>query len=318
MLGRARSVAALLAVAAVAAVAGCGLVAGLSTDYGVGVAGGASADGAAADGASDSGAADGAAGDARDGGGGPDAAPDATGGPGPCTGLPGPAMVVASSLSGGPSFCVDATEVTEAQYGAFLDAGVTVQQGLSCAWNTSFDPTKIETGECSNYRLAAPARPIRCVDWCDAVAYCASVGKRLCGRRGGGGLTLPTDDPANPAKDQWLVACSGGDSSRAFPYGGSTYHPGRCVDNTNGPADVMSQPRCEGTPSGLFDMSGNVAEWEDACDTAGADVSGQNCKTRGGDFASVADDKALRCWEVSAQAQRKATLLRVGFRCCKD
>jgi hypothetical protein len=30
--------------------------------------------------------------------------------------------------------------------------------------------------------------PITNVDWCDAYAYCAGIGKRLCGKIGGGTL----------------------------------------------------------------------------------------------------------------------------------
>jgi Sulfatase-modifying factor enzyme 1 len=59
-----------------------------------------------------------------------------------------------------------------------------------CAWNTSFQPES-SGSDCLNVWLIfdlvnAPANPVACVDWCDAFAYCRSIGKRLCGAFGGG------------------------------------------------------------------------------------------------------------------------------------
>src|SRR5215472_5996844 len=52
-----------------------------------------------------------------------------------CPAGPGPAMVLTDT------FCVDSTEVTNAQYAQFLSAGWNVSnQPPRCAWNTSFAP----------------------------------------------------------------------------------------------------------------------------------------------------------------------------------
>jgi hypothetical protein len=61
----------------------------------------------------------------------------------------------------------------------------------------------------------AHARSIRgpmqvCVDWCDAHAYCKPVGKRLCGKIGGGPNLYA--DYASASSSEWYRACSSGGS----------------------------------------------------------------------------------------------------------
>jgi len=58
----------------------------------------------------------------------------------------------------------------------------------------------------------------------------------------------------------------------------------------------------------LVDMSGNVAEWVDACDT-----DGKKCRVRGGSYSS--SDESLRC-DAAAHELRTDTSRAVGFRCC--
>jgi formylglycine-generating enzyme required for sulfatase activity len=74
---------------------------------------------------------------------------------------------------------------------------------------------------------------------------------------------------------------------------------------------VGQAAQCTGGLTGLFDMSGNVAEWEDSCDAStGATDS---CVARGGSFASQAAD--LQC-SAAAPYARSATDASLGFRCC--
>src|SRR6185437_14237679 len=73
---------------------------------------------------------------------------------------------------------------------------------------------------------------------------------------------------------------------------------------------------CVGGFVGLVNMSGNVAEWENAC--SGQNGASDACATRGGSFES--DAGGLRC--DSAQSSGPITQARsysgpdVGFRCC--
>jgi formylglycine-generating enzyme required for sulfatase activity len=125
-------------------------------------------------------------------------------------------MVLVSDMLGG--FCIDATKITNAQYNAFLTAVAmdpTFQQPAKCAWNMSLMPAGM---------MNAPDFPVVNVDWCDAHAYCAWAGKRLCGRIGGG--ANPFAAFADASSSQWYAACSAG-GTKAFPYG-AAYDPLAC------------------------------------------------------------------------------------------
>jgi sulfatase modifying factor 1 len=211
---------------------------------------------------------------------------------------------------------IDPTEVTQAQYQQFLATQVPTegQEGL-CSWNTSYAPAV--SPDCDppndpNYLN----RPIICIDWCDAVAYCKWAGRHLCGRIGGGSI-LPQDGN-DPAKSEWYAACSkGGSRPYAYPYGAS-YIKDKCNTGLQHvtPVDVGYYTECEGGYPGIFDMSGNVEEWEDACDSGAANgPSEDGCLIRGGAFWS--DDKQSRC-DSSSKPPRSGVSHDWGFRCCGE
>ncbi len=89
-------------------------------------------------------------------------------------------------------YCIDATEVTNDEYGKFIVAknGNTAGQPTACAWNTAYAPS------CAQLVKTAKS-PVSCIDWCDAYAFCAWAGKRLCGRIGGGPTALADLASAN-------------------------------------------------------------------------------------------------------------------------
>jgi sulfatase modifying factor 1 len=253
--------------------------------------GGADAPGLAPDGAGDAAsdgdaeAADGADADAR----------------ARCTGLPGPTMIDL-----GP-FCIDSTEVTAAQYDVFLAANpsITSYQPLAvCAFNTSYAPhTRIgETGD----------DPVH-ANWCDAYAYCAWAGKRLCGALGGGAVDV--DAAADASASQWTWACSQGGTT-TWSYGAS-YVVTACwtYDNrpaSGGTAPVGTAPACKGAAapfSLVYDLIGNAEEWEDNC-------SGASCTTRGG--TSFLNPSYDTCTNMQVQESRNTATDSSGFRCCAE
>lgn len=248
--------------------------------------------------------------EARDGGNGAlaDAAGDADAEPAfVCGGDAGPRGV----RIGNAAACIDATEVTVADYRAFHDAcnGRPCPQPATCAWNRSFTPTEFGLPPPSDDRL-----PMRNVDWCDAAAYCTWAGKRLCG--GSGNATLTTADGAALALSLWYQACVADDSRRTYPYGdGRKYDPNACNGGDLDAGEVRpvgSLAGCEGGFPGIFDLLGNVREWEDACDDAGTDDA-RTCLVRGGAFYDIGF--TLACGNRQTEpVTRQAPGL--GFRCC--
>jgi formylglycine-generating enzyme required for sulfatase activity len=214
-------------------------------------------------------------------------------------------------------YSIDSTEVTRCQYQQWLSTNPPVaNQDAWCAWNDSYKPScQWPPGSMGNY-------PVVCVNWCDAYAYCKGVGKRLCGRIGGGANGFRDGEDAT--KSQWFSACSSG-GTNAYPYG-DTYDPqacnGRdkagsgCATGACTSIEVGSSSSCQasGSRAGVFDLSGNVSEFEDACLT----TSGLNdlCLLRGGTFGHFGG--ALRCDFFDDTYRYISTNDHIGFRCCSD
>jgi len=204
--------------------------------------------------------------------------------------LRGPVMVDVGD------FLIDATEVTAAHYLAFLEArGDDVSgQPPECSWNTEY-------WDASN-SMNPDDSPVTYVDWCDARAYCAWAGKRLCGRIGGG--SIDTVSALDENQSQWFRACGG-------PLGAGRPNPAaECNDDGNISA-VGSYAECEGYPTGVFDMVGNVEEWIDGCDDdSGADGT---CYVVGGSYLEYS-----WCDRLPYGARRDRRVRPFGFRCCGE
>jgi hypothetical protein len=142
------------------------------------------------------------------------------------------------------------------------------------------------------YPNKAGEMPRTKVTFLEAQKLCRDEGKELC------------------TALQWVRACMG-DERRRFPYG-KNYSSGACA--TGFDLDARPQPfpsgafaRCR-TPEGIYDMSGNVAEW----------AGGEQQNVYGGDWTSSTKfaDITVSC---RANMQKEETdLSRIGFRCCKN
>lgn len=209
----------------------------------------------------------------------------------------GPKMIVADT------FCIDSTETTNRQYSEFLDEALEFDAGPLhpvCANVTSHLP------RCDYEPVSKPDRPVRCVSWCDAVVYCRWAGKRVCGRIGGGSLT--PGQSVDPTVSQWMAACTRL-GQKAYAYG-ATLDPNACPGDGVEPHDVGAFATCEGGYPGIFDMNGNVEEWEDSC----RDVDGGRvCEKRGNDYGGSSGACAQSFPEDVFEANPDT-----GIRCCAD
>ena len=231
-------------------------------------------------------------------------------------------LCVAKLVAVPGGYSIDATEVTRSQYQAWLATDPSkTGQPLYCLWNTEFAPDAdcmqglggpCGSSDCSEH-------PQACIDWCDARAYCAAVGKRLCGRIGGGHSDFAESDDANV--NQWYNVCSS-HGATAFTYG-DTYEPLTCRTRDEPvcyenfahchSAPVASYSECQGSGpyAGVFDLSGNVYEWEDSCEQY--EGAADDCRVRGGSYFDIGAQ--TKCTAYAAD-HRRSYLAINGFRCC--
>ena len=223
-------------------------------------------------------------------------------------------LCVAESVTVPGGYAIDATEVTRGQYEAWLALSPpTSNQDAACTWNTSFAPDAAcmqSPSVCQGNGCRRHPQP--CVDQCDALAYCSAVGKRLCGKIGGGPIT---GTPFDPAQSQWDHACTSGGVDD-FTYG-SAPAPGTCNDYTmtqSTTVPVASLPGCQSPLpdyASVFDLIGNLAEWEDNCSTSAGPTD--VCQPRGLSFGMGA---AMPMCDSADYAERSQTRDNLGFRCC--
>jgi formylglycine-generating enzyme len=242
--------------------------------------------------------------------------------------LPGAPMVEVPAPDGS-LYCIDSREVKQGEYFEFMSVflvdplqnavkkpDANWPSGPACENNVSLMPFQPDDSPCSTTPQAFsaknqyPSYPIACVDWCDAYAYCAWAGKRLCGRIGGGSLA-PTE-VTDATKAQWYNVCSQGGKT-AYAYGDA--YRGDLSNAATMSTDAATQ--CRGT-SQPFDqvvqIGCNVLEWQDACEKHPAWTG---C---GMQFASAGNSSPEVGWrcdrydEVDIREKDPS----VGFRCCRD
>lgn len=249
----------------------------------------------------------------------------------------------------GVLYKIDPTEVTRQKYAAFVASAPQPNPAKAipaCQWNTSYEPDSAcvaaaaGTVECAdglhlpgvcttypdlcsgNTPFACGDFPQTCVDWCDAHDYCAAKGLRLCGRMNDPGAGVPFADYQDAGQSEWTNACSaGGDFSWVFGDASAVKcNNSQFWSKAPQPLPVKNRAQCVSPVSayaGVFDLSGNVAEWESSCEKPAMDedLAGDVlCRVRGGSYTSTS--KQITCSAGEARARSSAAPT-VGFRCCE-
>lgn len=179
---------------------------------------------------------------------------------------------------------------------------IEVQNGDKSFWIDAFEGSLTQNGKAAQVPGAVPAR----VSWLDAKNACEKSGKRLC------------------TEQEWVTACAGkpavddnnngmfGDDTvegNMYPYG-AFYQVGKCHDQgdkyTGKAIGTGTKEECR-TPSGIFDLGGNIAEW------VGDD---KDKVTLMGGHASSTERAACndRAYSPGIGRRNQTT----GFRCCAD
>lgn len=130
------------------------------------------------------------------------------------------------------AFYIDRKEVSQEEYTRF-------------AKMTKRDMPRIEVFEDDQSKLLQPEFAVMSVSWEDAAAYCKWAGKRL------------------PTEAEWEKA-GRGEGKRKFPWGDAFVPNAANVDGKEDGYQYLAPPGSfeKGrSPYGLYDMTGNVAEW---------------------------------------------------------
>ena len=194
----------------------------------------------------------------------------------------GAPMVLIPVDEGNP-YCIDARQTTYGEYKQFVEAkgdDFSGQPPMWCDWNDDWEPKPwhrhsaaydviVECGP--SLADANPNHAVRCLDFCDAWAYCSWAGKRLCGVRGAdhGKVAeyegIASDELGQSARSEWLNVCTQAGTTK-FAYGNEE-QDGICADPvTAKDFDVLrtEENTCRGTLppyDHVFDMTGSVGEW---------------------------------------------------------
>lgn len=172
------------------------------------------------------------------------------------------------------AFAIDQTEVTVGRFTAWVDAGMPApgdgthldpggpydaEMIWSSAWNGYATDTGFENAStCSPYPQAfpstytsndprAPTFPVTCVNWFQAVAFCAFESKRL------------------PTETEWRIVAQGEGARTTYPWG-DTPDPPNCayatmdLDSGCGFPVPVATASMGHTPDGVYDLAGSLPE----------------------------------------------------------
>jgi sulfatase modifying factor 1 len=144
-------------------------------------------------------------------------------------------------------FQLDRTLVTVSAYGACVRANACTPAGAEQRGTPGAGPE--QNAFCNGPRSLRGDHPINCVDFDQASAYCAWVGKRL------------------PTEEEWEYAARGAEG-RTYPWGSEAPSAQLCWNRLEGQDYAHASGTCPvgaypagDSPFGVHDIVGNVWEW---------------------------------------------------------
>lgn len=240
----------------------------------------------------------------------------------------------------GGCFWIDQDEVTVREYEDWLDqlpGDFDDWDGRCVPWKSDLgpsDPSRDEDDECAaslseTQDSFGDLKPIRCVDFCDAEAFCRTSGDErghLCWDNNASGISEPEGKPA-----QWEFACTNSGSTQ-FPWGDEQIEDNKICNIAEedlgcggpsgstacGPADVETFSDCV-NDSGVTDLIGNVAEWIFSCRKADEiNNPDTKCNRFGGSY--LQSRAAATCSSISETigVPKNSKMPDLGFRCCVE
>ncbi len=183
--------------------------------------------------------------------------------------------------------------------------GTQMVEAKTAATTFYIDPFEASIGKDGRAYSKPGVKPAR-VSWATAKDACEKAGKRLC------------------SEEEWVSACSGTAAvdnnnnaqfadddveGRMYPYG-AFYQANACADQGDkyqgNPVATGGLEQCR-TPSGVYDLAGNIAEWVGATKESATLLGGHSASGEGARCNDRAFDPGI--------GRRNQT---TGFRCCAD
>jgi formylglycine-generating enzyme required for sulfatase activity len=194
-----------------------------------------------------------------------------------------------------PSFWMDESEVTYGQYTACVNDGGKCTKGN----DTEFE------ANCAFGSVGRSSYPVNCIDQVQAAAFCKWAGKRL------------------PIEEEWEYSAKGSNDYK-YPWGNASFSDQANLETGNGPVPIMQFPGGK-SPSGLWDMSGNVQEWtaSETCSYVAAPGITPSCGFssriwRGGSYLKVSGVETGTTTYRNGDDPNNTRYAAFGFRCARN